>query len=128
LVAYPIVPNGGTEVLPAITPLYVGVPAAIIILARELIVSALRQIAATKNIVLAADMYGKVKAVFQFITLIYYFIYAFIVEEFYFAIAGTANVVLNIVGYVLLGITIALTIVSAWKYISNNRKVFKDAD
>ena len=70
LIAYPIVPNVGTEVAPAIMPQYVGIIAAIIILARELIISAFRQVAATKNVVLAADMYGKVKAVFQFITLI----------------------------------------------------------
>ena len=65
-------------------------------------------------------------AVFQFITLIYYFVYAFIVEEFYYAIAGTANTVLGIVGYVFLAITVILTIISGVKYIVGNRQVFKD--
>lgn len=130
LIAYPIVPNAGTEVAPAIMPQYVGIIAAIIILARELIISAFRQVAATKNVVLAADMYGKVKAVFQFITLIFYFVYAFVIEEFYNAGSQawlTANTVLNIIGYVLLAVTVIMTIVSAWKYISNNRQVLKDA-
>lgn len=131
LIAYPVVPHIGTEgANPAIMPQYVGILAAIIILARELIISAFRQIAATKNVVLAADMYGKVKAVFQFITLIYYFVYAFIIEEFYNAGVEawlTANTVLNIIGYVLLAVTVIMTIVSAWKYISNNRQVLKDA-
>lgn len=116
--------------MPAIMPYYVGIVAAIIILARELIISAFRQVAATKNVVLAADMYGKVKAVFQFITLIFYFIYAFVIEEFYDANVQawkTANAALNIIGYVLLAITVIMTFVSAWKYISNNRQVLKDA-
>jgi len=131
LVAYPITPNVGTVVAPAIMPVYVGVVAAVVILARELIISAFRQIAATKNVVLAADIYGKVKTVFQMITLIFYFVYAFLIEEFYVATSQawqTANTVLNIIGYVFLAITVVMTIVSAWKYISNNRQVLKDSD
>lgn len=139
LIACPVVTNGSPALseLPdgmtyeaAIMPSYVGIVAAIIILARELIVSAFRQIAATKNVVLAADIYGKVKTVFQFITLIFYFVYAFVIEEFYNAGSQawlTANTVLNIIGYVLLAVTVIMTIVSAWKYISNNRQVLKDA-
>lgn len=126
-VAYPVPANGGAySSLPIIMPHYIGVIAAVIILARELIISAFRQIAATRNIVLAADMYGKVKAVFQFITLIYYFSYAFVVQGYYYAIDGTINGILNIVGYVLLAITVIITIISGWKYISNNRKVLKE--
>lgn len=127
LVSVPILANSAAATnQPAIYPQILGAVAAIVILAREFLVSALRQIAATKGVVLAADMYGKVKAVFQFITLIFYFVYAFLVEEFAFAIAGTANTVLNILGYVLLGVTIILTIVSGVKYVTGNLKVFKD--
>ena len=126
LIATPVVPEGGTVVAPTIMPIYVGTIAAIVILAREFIISAFRQIAATKNLVLAADMYGKVKAVFQFITLIYYFVFAFLIEEFYYAIAGMAMTILSIVGYVLLAITVIMTIVSAIKYVTNNIKVLKD--
>lgn len=126
-IACPITANGGINPAePIIGPSWVGIVAVVIILAREFVVSAFRQIAATKKLVLAADMYGKVKAVFQFITLIYYFVYAFIVEEFYYAIAGTANTVLGIVGYVFLAITVILTIISGVKYIVGNRQVFKD--
>lgn len=126
-IACPITANGGVNpAQPILGPSWVGIVAVVIILAREFVVSAFRQIAATKKLVLAADMYGKVKAVFQFITLIYYFVYAFIVEEFYYAIAGTANTVLGIVGYVFLAITVILTIISGVKYIVGNRQVFKD--
>lgn len=131
VVAYPVTAHVGVNVaFPIIIPSYIGIVACIIILARELIVSAFRQVAATKNVVLAADMYGKVKAVFQFITLIFYFLYAFVVEEFYNSNVQawkTTNTVLSVVGYVLLAITVIMTIVSAWKYISNNRQVLKDA-
>ncbi|MBP3431833.1 MAG: CDP-diacylglycerol--glycerol-3-phosphate 3-phosphatidyltransferase [Clostridia bacterium] len=130
VIACPITPNEGTVIASAVFPSYVGVVAAIIILARELIVSAFRQVAATRNIVLAADMYGKVKAVFQFITLIFYFLYAFVLEEFYVASNETwlmANTILNIIGYVLLGITVVMTIVSGLKYIFDNKQVLKDA-
>jgi len=131
IVAWPVKPYVGTVEAPIIFPTYVGIVAAIIILARELIISAFRQIAASKNVILAADMYGKVKAVFQFITLIFYFIYAFIVETFYDAnVAGwkTANAALGIAGYVLLAITVVMTIVSGIKYITGNKKVLKESN
>lgn len=129
LIAVPVVPYVGTVAEPAIFPTYLGAVVGIVILAREFMVSALRQIAATKNIVLAADIYGKIKAVFQFITLIFYFVYAFVIEQFYNATVNawlTANSVLSIVGYVLLAVTVILTIVSMFKYLFGNRQVFKD--
>ncbi len=128
LIACPVTPNiANPQVIDAIIyPYYVGIIAVFIILAREFIVSAFRQIAATKNVVLAADIYGKVKTVFQMITLIFYFLYAFLVEEFYYAIKGPANTVLNLIGYVLLAITVIMTIVSGVKYITNNLQVLKD--
>lgn len=129
LIAVPVVPYVGTVAEPAIFPTYLGAVVGIVILAREFMVSALRQIAATKNIVLAADIYGKIKAVFQFITLIFYFVYAFVIEQFYNATVNawlTANSVLSIVGYVLLAVTVILTIVSMLKYLFGNRQVFKD--
>lgn len=128
-IACPVFPNVAGEaekVVAVIYPYYVGIIAAAIILAREFIVSAFRQLAASKNLVLAADIYGKVKAVFQFITLIFYFIYAFIIEEFYYAIEGTANTVLNLIGYVLLAVTVIMTIVSGVKYITNNKQVLSN--
>ena len=126
LIAVPIAPHGGTLLEPAIYPTYMGVTFAIIIIGREFMMSALRQIAAAKNVILAADMFGKVKAVFQFVTLIYYFAYAFIVAEFYSLIGTTANMVLSVVGYVLLVATAILTVFSIINYITKNRKIFRE--
>ncbi len=129
LIAVPITANGGDfTAQPAIFPTYLGVVVGIVILARELIVSAFRQLAASKNVVMAADIYGKVKTVFQFITMIFYMCYAFIVEEFYYAIEGTANTVLCLVGYVLLAVTVIMTIISGMNYIMKNKQVLKDEE
>ena len=127
IVAYPITANGGNLLpRPILFPDFLGIIIAIVIIARELIVMALRSLAASKGVVLKADMYGKVKATFQFITLIYYFAYAFVVEEFYYAIVGVANTVLSLVGYVLLAITLIMTILSMCNYLIKNKHVFKE--
>lgn len=126
--AYPVSANGGGRPpMPIISPVYVGAIFVIILLSRELIVSAFRQIAAAQNVVLAADMVGKVKSTFQFITLIYYFVLAFLVQGFYSNIKGVAFTVLCIVGYVLMAATVILTIISGCNYIIKNRKVLKNA-
>ena len=54
-----------------------GVISFVIIIFRELIVSALRQMAATKNVVIAADMWGKVKANFQFFAVLFFMIFSY---------------------------------------------------
>ena len=126
LICVPIVPNGGQFLEPAIYPTYLGATFAIIVIGREFMMSALRQIAAAKNIILAADMCGKVKAVVQFVTLIYYFAYAFIVAEFYSQIGSTVNMILSILGYILLTLTAILTIFSIVNYIVRNKKVLKE--
>lgn len=126
LIAVPITPNGGQIAEPAIFPTYVGVIVGVIVLGREFIVSAFRMIAASKNVVIAADMSGKVKTVVQLISLVFYFTYAFVVEEFYFVIAGTPNMVISIVGYVLLATTAILTVISGTNYIVKNKKVLKE--
>ena len=129
IVAYPISAAGSVNLAePILMPTYIGIVAVIIILVRELMVTALRAQAAAKGVVLAADMYGKVKAVFQFITIIYYMLYAFLVEEFYSSIQGVPNTVIALIGYILLAITVILTIVSGCNYIIKNKAVFKDDD
>ena len=128
VVAYPITANGGVRPdSPIIFPDYLGIIVAIIVIARELMIMALKSLAASKGVIMHADMYGKVKATFQFITLIYYFILAFLVQGFYSSVEGTAWTVLCIIGYVLLAVTLILTIISGFNYIWKNRQVLKDA-
>ncbi len=114
-----------------IRPEWFGIVCAILILMREFAVSALRQVAASKGVVLAAEKSGKVKAVFQFITLSLYFFYAFFVVEFYnggFAVHKTANTVMAIIMLVLLGLTTILTITSGLGYLYRNKHVFANIE
>ncbi len=102
--------------------IYIAVAVCIcIIMARELIISAFRQIAATSGIVMAADKLGKIKTVFQDLSIV-----AFLVG------AAFANIA---VGEGLLWIALALfaiaTVLTVWSgiaYVVKNSQVLKDAD
>ena len=126
IVAWPVTGDGFVSALPAVTPVWLGILCTVIILGRELIISAFRQIAATKKLVLAADKSGKIKAAFQDVTIFLYMIYAFLVVEFYPSIEGTANTVLNVILIILLAITTILTITSGIGYIVKNFHVLKE--
>lgn len=94
--------------------------ATIVILARELIVTCFRTIAATKNVVLAADRIGKSKTVSQLIGLILYLPFVEIAE-----LNATVGNVFMYVGFGFLMLATVLTIVSACNYIIKNRNVLK---
>lgn len=119
VVAWPL--QGATTYLPAVWPNYVGVVGAIIMLARELIISAFRQIAATKNIVMAAEKSGKIKTVVQDVAVAGYMLYAWLVVDM--SISSTANTVLSIILLTLFCLATLLTITSGIGYIYKNRKV-----
>lgn len=100
-----------------------GVIVATIIIGRDMIISAFRQIAASKNFVMAADKWGKIKAIITYVALPMFFLLAFLKEM---AIVGTVVYVFEIVCYVLLGIATIFTIFSAVNYIVKNRSVIKE--
>ena len=91
-----------------------------VILARELIVSGFRMVAASSGLVLAADKIGKFKTVFQDIAIL--FLLAGAVSYG----AETVGAVLNGIGVVSLGIATVLTIWSGASYIVRNRAVLKE--
>lgn len=99
-----------------------GAIATIIILAREFAISAFRQIAATKNFVMAADWWGKIKTnlqIFSFGSLI-------LLSHFYANnYSGTGILVFEIINWVLLGLAVLLTIISGANYLIKNRNVLK---
>lgn len=128
ITAYPIAGEGISQPLPIVLPVWLGIVCVALILSRELIVSAFRQIAASKNIILAADYTGKVKAVFQDITVFLYMIFAFMVAQFYPVIEGLAYTIINIVLLTLLVATTLLTVFSGLNYIVKNKQVFKNED
>ncbi len=96
---------------------------AIIIIGRELIISAFRQIAATKNYVMAADWFGKIKTIVQDISLPFLFLLSY----FYTTniLDGQALFIFEIINWILIGMATLLTIVSGINYVVKNRKILK---
>ena len=86
-----------------------------IILARELIISGFRLVAAGKGMVVSADKWGKVKTFFTDISIIWIIVFM----DFNIAI-------LQLVGFILLGISVVLTIYSGIECIVKNREILKE--
>ncbi len=122
IVAGPI--NGSAPVL---WPQWLGITCIIIMLAREFIISALRQVAASRGIVLAADKGGKIKATVQYISVTLYMIFAFILTDI-ITITEIPDKTLGIIRFILMIILIIatiLTIYSGASYLIRNKNVFK---
>lgn len=100
-----------------------GVIVAIIIIGRELLISAFRQIAASKNVVMAADMFGKIKTFTQDIALPILFLLSFFIYNV--TINATVVLIVEIVGYVMIGLATLFTILSGANYIIKNKQVLK---
>lgn len=101
-----------------------GAIAGIIIIGRELIIGGFRQVAATKNVVMAADWFGKIKTIVQDISLPFLILLSFFKTSG--VVSGTALFVFEIVNWLLLGLSVLLTIVSAINYLAKNWNVLKD--
>lgn len=91
-----------------------------VILARELIVSGFRMVAASTGLVLAADKVGKVKTTFQDIS-----ITMLLVGADFFGLTTVSKVFCGI-GLAALAISTVLTIWSGVSYIMKNKAVFKE--
>lgn len=89
-----------------------------VILARDLIISAFRQIAASAGIVLAAEKLGKYKTTFQDGCIFFLLLSV----DF----SGTAGQVINMIGLVLFAVATVLTIWSGISYVVKNKAVLKD--
>lgn len=96
-----------------------------IIIAREFMVSALRQLAAAKGVVLAADIWGKAKTFIQMIALPMCLLLAY-VNSCGFAVAEWIVLSIEMLSYLLIGVATVLTVVSGANYLIKNRSVFKD--
>lgn len=110
-------------------PTWLGVVCIIIMLAREFIISALRQIAASQGIVLAAEKSGKIKATIQYVSVSLYFIYAFILTDIVKIadMPDKTGAIINFILMIILCVATFLTIYSGVGYLIRNRKVFSMA-
>ncbi len=94
----------------------------IVIISRELIISGFRTIAADNGIVIAASMWGKVKTVFQMIMIIWLILdLNWFVEEYIIDLP-----LYDIVGNILIVISLLLTVVSMVDYLIKNKGVLKE--
>ena len=110
-----LLPFGGVQIL----PWYAGIAVAII-LARELIVSGFRIVAASKGSVLAADKAGKIKTFVQDIAILVLLVGA--------SVDGGLYSITNIIGLVVLGIATLLTIISGAECLIKNKAVLSDKE
>lgn len=102
----------------------------IIVLARELLISAVRQIAASKGVVVQANIFGKFKTVLQDITLPV----IMILRSFSWLIAyGKASPelikaadIIGVVGLIMFALMIVATLLSGVIYLVQNRFVFAE--
>lgn len=93
-----------------------------IIMARELIISAFRQIAAVNGVVMAADKLGKLKTTFQDVA-IFFLIFA----GGFVQMSSNLDKISGIIGLVLFAIATILTVWSGISYVVKNKQVLKDA-
>ncbi len=92
-----------------------------LILAREMIISGFRMVAADAGIVIAADKVGKVKTVCQDVSIVLLLIYGGFAEFF----DGTAMLALNCAGLAVFALAAVLTVISGINYIVKNIEVLK---
>ena len=108
-----LVPIGDVLILP-----YYSAIAVAIILARELVVSGFRMVAASKGAVIAADKSGKIKTFVPDV--------AIAVLLFGADLMPLSYSIINVIGLILLAIATVLTIISGIECIVKNRAVLKD--
>lgn len=108
-----LVPPVNVQIAPWYSAIFVAV-----ILARELIISGFRLVAATKNLVIAADKSGKIKTFLTDIAIVVMLVGA--------QITPTCFDLVNIIGTVLLALSTLLTITSGIECIAKNASVLKD--
>ncbi|MBQ1193390.1 MAG: CDP-diacylglycerol--glycerol-3-phosphate 3-phosphatidyltransferase [Lachnospiraceae bacterium] len=94
----------------------------VVIISRELIISGFRIIAADSGVVIAASYWGKVKTVFQMIMIIWLILdLNSFVEKYIIDLP-----IYDIVGNILIAISLILTVISMIDYFAKNKQVLKD--
>ena len=103
-----------------------GIIGLFIIFARDTLVNGIRQVGATKGVVFAAPISGKLKAIFAYIFIpMFMFVAANIGAGAESTVWTTINYVIEIMAYVVFAIAIVVTIWSAIDYTIKNKEVLK---
>lgn len=98
---------------------------ALVIIAREFIVSGLRMLAASEGVVIAASWYGKVKTVLQIIAVL-----LFIVKDAlgYGIADGGLSSAVTLLAWVVMASAVMMTLVSMIDYIRKSQELFKGGE
>ncbi len=97
--------------------------ATIIIVVRELAITCFRTIAASKNIVLAADFWGKIKTALQMFGLSFYIAYPSVAN-----LNAVVGDLFMYAGTIAICLAMIFAIISAFNYLIKNRKVFSSKE
>jgi CDP-diacylglycerol--glycerol-3-phosphate 3-phosphatidyltransferase len=121
LVSLSAIPYHGRPALPA----WVG----IVVIGREFLITGLRQIAASKGMVLAADRWGKHKTIWQIIAILYFFL-LLTLEELSAPFGGWVlpqwGGFWELLGKTISAVALGLTIGSGVGYLWRNRALIAD--
>jgi CDP-diacylglycerol--glycerol-3-phosphate 3-phosphatidyltransferase len=94
-----------------------------VIIGRELLISVVRQVAASKGIIIQANIYGKIKTFTQTIALP--IVLLLDMKEVIVAASQVMYDIMYIIGYIILGLAVLFTIISGIVYLAQNKTVFK---
>lgn len=113
LLSVPCIWSSNQETIP--------VACVIVMIIRDLIIDAIRQIAATKNVVLAANIFGKLKTIFQMIA-----IPAVLLNDWPFSYFSSSWPVYVKPSMILVYLATLMSIISGVVYIVQNAYVLKE--
>lgn len=94
-----------------------------VIMGRELLISAIRQIASAKGVIIHANYFGKIKTVMQDITIVAMIVLS---ARFYGVYSEAVALYFGWVCFALLAVSTVVTILSGVKYLIDNKKVFSE--
>jgi CDP-diacylglycerol--glycerol-3-phosphate 3-phosphatidyltransferase len=94
--------------------------AVIVIVSREFLITGLRLIAAVRGKVLSAERLGKLKTLWQIVTILYFLILVAITDQFGPLLNPPTVTSLNLVGLLLVFLTVGLTLWSGISYFAKN--------
>lgn len=95
----------------------IGFVVVLILIGRELLIGAVRQVAASKGVIMAADKSGKLKTAVQFVAIV-----LLLLNDWPFTFTTFD------VGYFLIWASAALSVYSCVEYMVKNKAVFNDGD
>ncbi len=103
-----------------VMPSFIGGVLVSLILAREILISCLRMVTASKGVVMAADKLGKVKTILQDISIIFFLLAGDSSIFNLFSSVETAQLIHTIIyfiGFSLFGLAVIMTVVSGIHYV-----------